>query len=101
MLGILAVNIAGFAGPTQATLSPNIPVPGSTADEAAFAFIFVAFEGKMRALFTLLFGASMLLFVERAEAAGRDGTALQYRRFCRTDAGDPLAKYPSAGVARR
>ena len=81
MLGILAVNIAGFAGPTQATLSPNIPVPGSTADEAAFAFIFVAFEGKMRALFTLLFGASMLLFVERAEAAGRDGTALQYRRL--------------------
>ena len=81
MLGILAVNIAGFAGPTQATLSPNIPVPGSPADEAAFAFIFVAFEGKMRALFTLLFGASMLLFVERAEAAGRDGTALQYRRL--------------------
>ena len=81
MLGILAVNIAGFAGPTQATLSPNIPVPGSTADEAVFAFIFVAFEGKMRALFTLLFGASMLLFVERAEAAGRDGTALQYRRL--------------------
>ena len=81
MLGILAVNIAGFAGPTQATLSPNIPLPGSTADEAAFAFVFVAFEGKMRALFTLLFGASMLLFVERAEAAGRDGTALQYRRL--------------------
>ncbi len=81
MLGILAVNIAGFAGPTQATLSPNIPQPGSPADEAAFAFIFVAFEGKMRALFTLLFGASMLLFVERAEAAGRDGTALQYRRL--------------------
>ena len=81
MLGILAVNIAGFAGPTQATLSPNIPLPGSPADEAAFAFIFVAFEGKMRALFTLLFGASMLLFVERAEAAGRDGAALQYRRL--------------------
>ena len=81
MLGILAVNIAGFAGPTQATLSPNIPLPGSPADEAAFAFIFVVFEGKMRALFTLLFGASMLLFVERAEAAGRDGAALQYRRL--------------------
>ncbi len=81
MLGILAVNIAGFAGPTQATLSPNIPLPGSPADEAAFAFIFVAFEGKMRALFTLLFGASMLLFVERAEAAGRKGAALQYRRL--------------------
>ena len=41
----------------------------------------MVFEGKMRALFTLLFGASMLLFVERAEAAGRDGAALQYRRL--------------------
>ena len=81
MLGILAVNIAGFAGPTQATLSPNIPLPGSPADETAFAFIFLVFEGKMRALFTLLFGASMLLFVERTEAAGRDGAAVQYRRL--------------------
>jgi uncharacterized protein len=81
VLGILAVNIAGFAGPRLATVSPHIPVPGSPADEAAFAFIFVAFEGKMRALFTLLFGASMLLFVERADAAGRNGAVLQYRRL--------------------
>ncbi len=81
MLGILAVNIAGFAGPTQATLSPHVPLSGSPADEAAFALIFMVFEGKMRALFTLLFGASMLLFVERAEAAGRNGAALQYRRL--------------------
>ncbi len=81
MLGILAVNIAGFAGPTLATLSPHIPQPAALADEAAFAFIFVVFEGKMRALFTLLFGASMLLFIDRAEAAGRDGAALQFRRL--------------------
>ncbi len=39
------------------------------------------FEGKMRALFSLLFGASMLLFIERADAAGRDGDVIQLRRL--------------------
>ena len=32
-------------------------------------FVLLVFEGKMRALFSLLFGASLLLFIERAEAA--------------------------------
>jgi len=81
VLGILAVNISGFAGPTAATLSPHVPMPGSFADQAVYAGTMVLFEGKMRALFTLLFGASMLLFVERMDAAGRDGDLLQLRRL--------------------
>lgn len=86
VLGILAINIAGFAGPTGATLSPNVPVPATFADEAWFAFATLVFEGKMRALFSLLFGASMLLFIERADAArqhpdGISGEALQLRRL--------------------
>ncbi|HVR90790.1 MAG TPA: DUF418 domain-containing protein [Novosphingobium sp.] len=81
VLGILTVNIAGFAGPTVATLTPHVPAPGSFADEAAFATVLVLFEGKMRALFTLLFGASMLLFIDRAEQAGRNGDVLQLRRL--------------------
>jgi len=81
VLGILVLNIGGFAGPTGATLSPHVPAPGSLADEIAFAVGMVLFEGKMRALFTLLFGASMLLFIERGEAAGRDGDILQFRRL--------------------
>ena len=81
VLGILAINLAGFAGPSAATLSPNLPTPGSLADEAAFALNFVLFEGKMRALFSLLFGASMMLFLERTEAAGKNGELLQLRRL--------------------
>lgn len=81
VLGILTINIAGFAGPTGATLSPHIPVAGGFLDELVFAASFVLFEGKMRALFTMLFGASMLLFIERAEASGRDGDVLQLRRL--------------------
>ncbi|MFT4025895.1 MAG: DUF418 domain-containing protein [Novosphingobium sp.] len=81
VLGILAVNIAGFAGPLIATTTPNLPHPGTGADELAFAASFLVFEGKMRALFTILFGASMVLFMERAEAAGRDAEPLQLRRL--------------------
>ncbi len=81
VLGILAVNVAGFAGPPSAAYSPWLPDPASRADEWAFAATLWLFEGKMRALFSLLFGASLLLFVERAEAAGRDGQALQLRRL--------------------
>ena len=81
VLGILAVNIASFAAPAGATYSPNLPEPGSQADNWAYGFTLVFFEGKMRALFSILFGASLLLFIERREAQGRDGEALQVRRL--------------------
>ena len=81
VLGILAVNVAGFAAPDSAVYSPDMPRPGVLADHAAYLITFVLFEGKMRALFSMLFGASLLLFVERANANGRDGARLQARRL--------------------
>lgn len=110
VLGILTINISGFAGPTIATTTPHLPQPGTVADEIAFATSFVLFEGKMRALFTILFGASMLLFLERAEAAGRDAPGLQLRRlgwlalfgylhFALLWWGDILFTYALCGVA--
>lgn len=81
VLGILAINIAGFAGPMIASTSPNLPLPVGPLDEAAYAFNFLVFEGKMRALFSLLFGAGLVLFWERTEAAGNDGDLLQLRRL--------------------
>jgi uncharacterized protein len=81
VLGILAVNIASYSGAGSASYSPNLPVPGSPADRWAFLGMLVLFEGKMRALFSVLFGASMVLFIERAEARGEYGDALQLRRL--------------------
>ena len=81
VLGILAVNIAGFAGPMAAVASPHVPGPGNWADEAWFAFALLVFEGKMRALFTMLFGASLLLFIGRKDAAGEHGEIVQFRRL--------------------
>lgn len=81
ILGILAVNIAGFAGPMAATLSPAWNGAPNAGDEIAFLTTFVLFEGKMRGLLSLLFGASMVLLIESAEARGRNGDALQLRRL--------------------
>ncbi len=81
VLGILTINIASFAGGPSASLSPGLFGPASPADGIAFAAGLVLFEGKMRGLFTLLFGASMLLFVERRDAAGEDGGVRQLRRL--------------------
>lgn len=109
VLGILAVNISGFAGPQISATTPHLPRPGGPADEIGFALSFVLFEGKMRALFTMLFGASMVLFMERAEAAGGNPESLQLRRlgwlalfgylhFALLWWGDILFAYALAGV---
>ncbi|WP_420381519.1 DUF418 domain-containing protein [Novosphingobium sp.] len=80
LLGILTINVTGFWGPTLAGFSPHLPraEPGG---DAWFLIAFVLFEGKMRALFTLLFGASMLLFINAADARGAWGPGMQARRL--------------------
>lgn len=81
VLGILTINIASFAGGSSAVLSPDVLGRTGPADHLVFAANMVLFEGKMRGLFTLLFGASMLLFVERRDAAESDGGHWQLRRL--------------------
>ncbi len=81
LLGILTINIASFAGGSSAVLSPNLNGAASMLDKLVFGAGLVLFEGKMRGLFTLLFGASLLLFVERRDAAGEDGSYWQLRRL--------------------
>jgi uncharacterized protein len=51
------------------------------ADIAAWLFTFLFVDGKMRALFAMLFGASILLVMESTEMNGRDGLAAHRRRM--------------------
>lgn len=86
VLGIVTVNVFGFAGPSTLLHNPEalgrLPTgPASAAGEAVHSAMLVLFEGKMRALFSMLFGASLLLFIERAEASGGDGALRQIRRL--------------------
>jgi uncharacterized protein len=79
VLGILLMNIPFFALPDRFTEawrtdlhSPNFWV---------YAVNTILFEGKMRALFSAVFGAGIVLFTEGKEKAGRSATGLFYRRM--------------------
>jgi uncharacterized protein len=66
VLGILAMNIVSFADVPAAYFNPLAQtVPSRTGDLLAYAGNFLLFDGKMRGLFSFLFGASLLLLSER------------------------------------
>lgn len=73
VMGILMPNIIGFSMPEAAYINPAVWGGTDFPNIAAWFTAFVLFDGKMRGLFSLLFGASMLLIIERAEISGRDG----------------------------
>ena len=81
VMGILAMNIIGFAMPEWAYISPAAYGTDTLADKIAWAFSFVLIDGKMRGLFSLLFGASMMLIIDRAVAKGESATQIHYRRM--------------------
>jgi len=79
LLGILLINIPGFAMPDYFserfagdTANPNFWVS---------AVVTVLVEGKMRALFGMVFGAGVLLFALKKEQTGRPVHGLFYRRM--------------------
>jgi uncharacterized protein len=81
VMGILAMNIANFAMPVQAYMNPLAYGHEGPADIAAWAVNFVLVDGKMRGLFSFLFGASMLLVIERAEAKGESSARVHFSRM--------------------
>lgn len=81
VMGILAMNIVGFAMPDTAYLNPMAYGTNGPADLAAWVFSFILIDGKMRGLFSFLFGASLLLVVERAEANGQNPAEVHYSRM--------------------
>jgi uncharacterized protein len=81
VMGILLMNITDFALPSGAYFNPLAGGGRAPADLAAWAISFVLVDGKMRALFSILFGASTLIVVERAEAAGLNGTRIHFARM--------------------
>src|SRR6516165_9194197 len=79
LLGILLMNIPGFAMPEY--FSESFKSDPKNVNFWVSAVISVFFEGKMRALFGMIFGAGVLLFVSRKERSGRSVTGLFYRRM--------------------
>ena len=81
VLGILAMNIVAFAMPFNAYMNPAAYGLESNLDLASWAISFVFVDGKMRGLFSFLFGASALLVIERAQASGQSAARVHYSRM--------------------
>ncbi|MGX7896642.1 DUF418 domain-containing protein [Tsuneonella sp. HG222] len=109
VLGILFANITAFGQSTTAYYWPPAIEGGATAaDKAIWLFQLIFVDHKFRGLFSLLFGAGVYLFMERAWARGR-GRGLQLRRLAWLFAfgvvhyfliwtGDILAAYAVTGM---
>lgn len=81
VMGILLMNIVAFSMPEAAYMNPRAYGGAQGADLAVYLFNFILFDGKMRGLFSFLFGASLLLIVERAAAKGESPARVHYARM--------------------
>lgn len=105
LLGILIINILAFGLPFRAVFDPTVDGSTTGVDFAAYFAMGFVFEGAMRALFSMLFGAGIAMV-----AASGKGAAIHYRRqllllaFGLIDAfvllwtGDILVPYALAGM---
>jgi uncharacterized protein len=81
VMGILLANVVAIGLPSAAQLSPFTLGTHGSLDLASWTFNFLLVDGKFRALFAMMFGASMLLVMESAELDGRDGLAAHRKRM--------------------
>ena len=71
LLGILVVNITGFALPQAWSFNPTQYGIFEGWDVFAYWATFFVFEGSQRAIFSMLFGAGIVIFTQRLSADER------------------------------
>jgi uncharacterized protein len=81
LLGILAMNIRAMAAPFGAYMTPGAFFPYEGASRAAYIFTSVVFDLKMMGLFSMLFGAGVLLYAEKRTESSEPPRALWFRRM--------------------
>lgn len=82
LLGIALMNIVFSGLPMAANFNPNVSGGATGPNLAAFFAQYVLFDGKMRGLFSMMFGASAFYLLSRAldRGAGVRGVEIYYRR---------------------
>jgi uncharacterized protein len=80
LLGILAMNIVFFALPGPAYSNPTRGGGDSGLNLFLWIFNHLVFDGKMMTLFSMLFGAGLVLMGDRADARGASLGWVYYRR---------------------
>ena len=69
LLGILLMNIVGFGQYYEAYNNPTAAGGATGLNLAAWVFLHITAEGTMRCLFSLVFGASVILFTSTLRAS--------------------------------
>lgn len=81
VMGIFSVNVVGMAMIEYAYFYPPAFGFESLGDRVMWAGNMLVVDGRFRSLFSILFGASMVLVIERSVAAGRKGWQVHYPRM--------------------
>jgi uncharacterized protein len=81
LLGILAMNIVGFGWPFTAYNNPFRGAGFEGLDRGVWFFNHMIFEAKMMTIFSMLFGAGLVLMDQRAEARGAKIRGVYFRRI--------------------
>lgn len=80
VLGILVMNIQTFSMPMAAYVNPTAWGSLSGIDGVVWYLSHLLTDQKMMGLFSMLFGAGIILFTERAAGHGKSAAAYHYRR---------------------
>lgn len=81
LLGILVINVYFFALPFMSVDNPLLGGGRAALHVFTWQFTHIFFSLKFMSLFSLLFGAGVILFTGRLEAAGKKSGRLYYRRI--------------------
>jgi uncharacterized protein len=81
LLGILLMNIQSFSMPDAAYLNPTTYGDLTGINFWVWSMSHVLIDSKFMAMFSMLFGAGVLLFLQHAEAKHGNSMALHYRRM--------------------
>ncbi len=80
-MGIFSVNVVGMAMFENAYFYPPDFGFDGVGDKVMWTLNSIFVDGRFRSLFSILFGASMALVIERAVAAGKAGWKVHYPRM--------------------
>jgi uncharacterized protein len=81
VLGILAMNIQSFSMISATYFNPTAFGDLAGANGWVWRLTHILVDMKFMAIFSMLFGAGIVLMTERADSSGRSPTAVHYRRM--------------------
>ena len=81
LLGILLMNILAFGLPFSASFNPSVAGGDTGLNLWSWIIQYAVFDGKMRGIFSVMFGAGVYLMLSRGEGKGTAVADIHFRRM--------------------